>query len=145
MEGELKDKLIGCWSLLSFEFESADGNIQYPLGQDAEGSIFYSPDGYVAVNIMMKKRASFIDEALYAIRGLRFLDLPYLAYSGKYELDDLHSSVTHFVEIALYPEWIGVAQFRQIVWIGDHLQLSADNSASNGGQARLVWKKKVEQ
>jgi Lipocalin-like domain len=142
MESTLRDKLLGCWSLLSFEQDTAAGAIQYPLGQDAEGSILYSPDGYVAVNIMRKGRCSLVDNSFYSTEGLHFLNLPYLAYSGKYELDEDHSSVTHHVEIALYPEWIGVAQFRQISWLGDHLQLAANNASGNGGQARLVWQKK---
>jgi hypothetical protein len=143
MEYSLKERLIGSWALLSFEAESSEGVLSYPLGKDAEGSILYAPDGYVAVNIMKKDRSGFVDKALYENNPLTYQDLPYLAYSGKYLLDANRPSVTHMVEVSFYPEWIGQQQFRMISWLGKDLQLASDGEIGPDKIAfRLLWRRK---
>jgi hypothetical protein len=51
--------LIGTWRLISWENRSADGQISYPLGEDAVGYIMYNQDGYVFVAIMRPDRVTF--------------------------------------------------------------------------------------
>ena len=142
MKASLSEKLAGAWALVSFELESTAGKINYPMGKDAEGSIFYTEDGFVSVNIMRKGRDSFIQNGHDETKELRWLDLPYLAYSGKYVLEEKKPAITHWVEVGLYPEWIGQGQQRLISWIGEDLQLSTAESAGIDGQARLVWTRK---
>jgi hypothetical protein len=139
MKTSLSKKLAGAWALVYFELESSDGNISYPLGKDAEGSIFYTEDGFVSVNIMRKGRDSIMQKGKDQTNEWRWLDLPYLAYSGKYILEEDELAITHWVEVGLYPEWIGQAQYRLISWLGEDLQLSTTNSAGVDGEARLVW------
>jgi hypothetical protein len=138
MENMLKCKLIGTWDLLSFSSISAEGTISYPLGQDARGALIYSADGSVAVNIMMIDRPSLIQAS-----ELRYLDLPYLSYTGTYIIDEQRPSVTHLVEICIYPEWIGQKQFRLIKWNAAELELSSDGIVGpDHTQFRLLWRKK---
>jgi Lipocalin-like domain len=144
MENILKFKLIGSWDLLSFSSISAAGSISYPLGQDARGALIYSVDGYVAVNIMMSNRPSFIQPSSFAKEELRYLDLPYLSYTGTYMIDEKRPSVTHLVEICIYPEWIGQRQFRLIKWNAEELELSSDGIVgSDQTQFKLLWRKKI--
>jgi hypothetical protein len=139
MENLLKFKLIGSWQLLSFSSISVDGAISYPLGNDAKGALIYSVDGFVAVNIMRKDRPSLIQPS-----GLRYLDLPYLSYTGTFIVDEKRPSVTHLVEISIYPEWIGQKQFRLIKWNAEELELSSDGVVGpDRTQFKLLWRKKV--
>jgi Lipocalin-like domain len=40
--------LIGTWRLLSWQNRSVeDGQLSYPLGEDATGYIIYNEDGYI--------------------------------------------------------------------------------------------------
>jgi hypothetical protein len=51
--------LIGTWRLISWENRDLDGEIVYPLGEDAVGYIMYNEDGYMFVAIMRADRATF--------------------------------------------------------------------------------------
>ena len=51
--------LVGTWKLVSWENRSLDGQVSYPLGEDAVGYISYSQDGYVFVAMMRSDRTQF--------------------------------------------------------------------------------------
>ncbi len=51
--------LIGTWRLVSWENRSVDGQISYPLGEDAVGYIMYNQNGYMFVAIARPNRAKF--------------------------------------------------------------------------------------
>jgi hypothetical protein len=57
--------LIGTWRLLSWENRSVeDGQLSYPLGEDATGYIIYNEDGYMFVAIMAPHRLRFAHDDL---------------------------------------------------------------------------------
>ncbi len=67
----------------------------------------------------------------------------YLAYAGSYTLDGM--TVTHHVEMSLFPNWIGTDQVRAIAILenGD-LELSTPPEASRSGHTvvnRLRWRR----
>lgn len=137
-----KNKLIGSWGLISFESKSPEGIVTYPLGRNAQGIIIYTPDDYVSVNIMKEDRLSVVEKALYLDKDLKYLDLPYLSYTGRYMVDEIRSCVTHLVEICIYPEWVGQKQFRIIRWKGNDLELSSDTiQGSDQVQFMLLWRR----
>ena len=37
------EALVGAWQLLSWENQAADGQVTYPMGTDALGSLLYTP------------------------------------------------------------------------------------------------------
>jgi hypothetical protein len=41
--------LVGAWRLLSWENRTADGQVTYPMGIDALGSLLYTADGRFSV------------------------------------------------------------------------------------------------
>ena len=51
-EKTLLEQVIGTWSLVSYQSTDKDGNVIYPLGEDAKGFIMYNPDGYMSAQIM---------------------------------------------------------------------------------------------
>jgi len=51
--------LVGTWKLLSWENRAVDGEVSYPLGEDASGYIAYTEDGYMFVAITRPDRRPF--------------------------------------------------------------------------------------
>jgi hypothetical protein len=135
--------LVGRWGLVSYEIRSADGQISYPLGEDAVGYITYDQDGYMFVAIMRPRRARFAsgdllqgstEEKVQAAES-------YISYCGGY---DFHGdTVIHHVELSLFPNWVGVDQQRLVELAGDRLTLSTRPMllAGRGQTARLLWER----
>ncbi|KAL4721841.1 hypothetical protein ACLX1H_011335 [Fusarium chlamydosporum] len=54
---EVRNKLIGSWSLISsrtelYDSPDAEPTILYTIGKDSQGIIMFSPDGYVSTQLM---------------------------------------------------------------------------------------------
>jgi Lipocalin-like domain len=82
--------LIGTWRLLSWENRSVeDGQLSYPLGEDATGYIIYNEDGYVFVAIMASDRLRFAaDDLLSATKEEEAqAEESYVSYCGRYDFD----------------------------------------------------------
>lgn len=142
MENTIKNKLTGSWKLVSYETEEQDGTIHHPFGENPSGIIIYSTDGNVSVQLMRSGRYQYVNSELYDDLGVRYGDLPYIAYAGPFIVDEDRPAVTHFVEVALDPEWIGQQQFRLIELKNDLLRLSSDGPfGANKILFRLLWKK----
>lgn len=138
----LQQQIIGSWSLVSFTETSMYGDISYPLGQDAKGSICYLATGQVSVHIMDIHRTATIDAALYTNRLLKYTDLSYLAYSGSFHVDEKRKIMTHDVAISIYPDWVGGQQVRLIELEADQLLLSSTGLAEpEKPHFKLLWKR----
>ena len=62
----------------------------------------------------------------------------YSGYYGTYTVDEKSATVTHHVQGAWTPAWIGTKQVRYYKFEGDRLTLEGDLS---GGRAKLVWER----
>jgi len=136
--------LAGTWRLLSWENRDvASGRVSYPLGRDALGYIMYGRDGYMSVAISRPDRARFAagdllgggaEERAHAAET-------YVSYYGRYEFRG--DTVVHFVELSLFPNWVGAEQERLVEVAGDRLILSTRPILLGGVQrsARLTWER----
>jgi hypothetical protein len=132
--------IIGAWRLLLFEEESEQGALSYPYGKDAKGSLYYLADGHVSVHIMEAGRGPTIGKSLVLNKEIKYDQLPYLAYSGRYRLDGTTNRMIHEMEISLYPEWVGSQQVRVIELNGDQLKLSSQGPVGPQNiRFRLLW------
>ena len=117
--------LVGTWRLVSWENRSVvDGEVIYPLGEDAVGYIMYGQDGYMFVAIMRSDRAKFAAEDLFGggAEERARAAATYVSYCGRYEFRG--DTVVHRVELSLFPNWIGVEQERLVEVAGNRLILS---------------------
>ena len=136
--------LIGTWRLLSWENRSvADGGVSHPLGRDAVGYIMYGPDGYMSVAISRPDRARFAAGDLLGggeEERARAAET-YVSYCGTYEFRG--ETVVHFVELSLFPNWVGAQQERLVEVAGDRLVLSTRPILLGGVQrtAHLIWER----
>ncbi|MFC0138205.1 hypothetical protein CD127_01115 [Staphylococcus petrasii] len=136
---ELKDQLIGTWKLVRYQDEDKDGNIFYPLGEDATGFIMYNPDGYMSAQLMQQGRQAYAsgdlhtgtkDEMAEAAHG-------YVAYAGRFELDEENSTIYHTMEVSMNPTWLGDTQPREFKLEGDTLSIVNGNVPNQ----KLVWQR----
>lgn len=136
---ELKDQLIGTWKLVRYQDEDKDGNIFFPLGKDATGFIMYNPDGYMSAQLMQQGRHAYEsgdlhtgtkDEMAEAAHG-------YVAYSGRFELDEENSTVYHTMEVSMNPTWLGDTQPRVFELDGDTLSIVNGDVPNQ----KLVWQR----
>ena len=138
-----QNSLVGTWRLISCELRSANGEINYPFGQDASGYITYTEDGYMFVAVMNSNRSKFAsgdfkrgttEETVAAART-------YLSYCGKYDIQG--NTVIHRIEVSSYPNWIGMDQPRFFEFDGDRLILSSRPLLVDGIQQTflVVWER----
>src|SRR5581483_8851148 len=106
------ERLLGSWTLMSWQIPGPDGAPHYPLGQNAEGLLVYAPDGYMFAALMTPGRPGFLGadplagsdaECASAMHG-------YHTYCGRWRLET--DRVIHTVTMALFPNMIGSEQVR---------------------------------
>ncbi|WP_036467214.1 lipocalin-like domain-containing protein [Mycobacterium genavense] len=143
---ELRTKLIGAWTLESYESCALDGSdMTYPLGVDARGVIMYIPDGYMSAQLMRADRTPFDrddphhapDDELAAAAG------GYMSYAGPFSVVD-DGLIAHHVEVSLLPNWIGGIQYRKAHLRDRYLKLGPPEPIVLNGvprYARLVWRR----
>ncbi len=140
----LCDKLVGAWELVSYvEWDGPDGPVRYPHGEDAQGLIMYTPNGYMSVQIQSAGRPNYdrpvasdgtIEQAAAAALG-------YLAYSGRYFVDESTGDIRHEAMLSLVPNYLGQFHLRQSDLDGDRLTLSSELTLPDGRTvySSLLW------
>lgn len=59
----LREQLIGSWGLETYVEIPLDGSpLHYPLGEDAQGLILYTHDGFVSAQLMRSNRRPYASD-----------------------------------------------------------------------------------
>ncbi len=137
MEEQLKGTI---WSLVTYQSEDKNGEINYPLGEDAKGYIAFTEKNILSVQLMAADRkqevpAEVIENMNTAVEG-EMAKLGYHAYSGPYTIDEEEAILTTNVELSLIPNYIGSQQRRKATIKGGELHLSNVEHP----ERKLVWK-----
>lgn len=138
----MTDQLKGTsWRLVEYQSESKDGDVLYPLGEDALGTIIFTEAGHTAVQIMTKDRSQPLSEEKlekYNTEVEKEMGrLGYHAYTGPFTIDEEENILTTHVQISLIPDYVGSKQARKATLEGDMLKLSNVQHP----ERRLVWKR----
>lgn len=122
----LRDALLGGWELSSFTSRDVDtGEVSHPLGEHPHGLILYTADGYMSAQL-----------ARNADGG------GYIAYGGRFVVDERTATVCHDVTISRLPELLREPQFRQASVDGDRLTLTATITTSGVTvHSTLTWRR----
>lgn len=131
MAAELRQKLIGAWTLVEYKIQPASGAAaSYPLGKEARGIIMYTPDGYMSAQLMQPGAARFVDGDLSGGTKDELAESMkrYLAYSGRFTVmnDGDKPVLTHQMEVSSFPNWLGNVQERTVKLDGEYLTLGTD-------------------
>ncbi len=138
-----QESIVGTWRLLSFHGRNANGDLRPALGENAQGLLVYTAEGYMIAILSEVGRPPFRsndfrggtpEEALAAANSC-------ISYSGRYEVTG--NTVTHHVEMSLFPNWIGQDQIRNLKFVEGNLMLSTPSFLLSGGEwtFELVWER----
>lgn len=116
-------RLVGNWTLLSYDSINPDGTRGKPFGE-AVGRLTYDSLGYMSGQVMRPDRAP-IARRDQGTHNLRAAYSGYIAYFGTYEVTGAGDTVVHHVLGALNPAWVGGRQVRKMRFDGDLLILEA--------------------
>ena len=139
------DQLVGAWTLERFLTTYDSGREIFPMGEDAQGWLLYTPDGYMAALLSRADRPAFeTGEMLSAddAEKVRAWD-SFFSYCGRYEVRG--GEVVHHIEGSLYPNWIGQVQARTIRLEGNRLTLTTPPQKTGRGvqTSEVVWRRAV--
>ena len=143
----LRDRLIGAWSLVSYEERPVDGSESfYPMGKTPKGIIMYTPDGFMLTQLSKPDRKPFASGDWFEATDAEFKHeaTSYIAYTGPFAVDEEKQHLTHSMFISLFPNWIGQTQPRVVRIEGDQLFLSTASPISSSGKtvnSHLAWRR----
>jgi hypothetical protein len=142
--GPIAETLIGVWKLREYSDVTEGTAASYPFGQDPEGLLIYTPDGFVSALLMARGRPNLSGNGFtegtpdqYASAGKSFI-----GYTGRYDVDEAKLVVTHSPTVAFAPNMIGNIQQRLVDLQGDVLVLTAEHVQAAGvpvTKSRLKW------
>jgi len=130
---------IGTWRLVySVEIDKS-GTAHYPFGEDAIGYIIYDDNAQMAVQISRFHRQNFNSDNFLTASESDLITLPknYLAYFGKFVLDEKNSIVSHIIEGHLFPNYVEKNLERKYRFYDNKLSLKP----WDGTNREIVWEK----
>ncbi len=141
----IQEQLLGTsWELVRYQSEDKEGNILYPLGEDAKGVIIFTADNQLSVHITAADRVNKISleklDSYNTEAEKEMARIGYHGYSGPFNLDEKESVLTTHVKISVLSEYIGSDQNRKAKIEGDKLYLSNVQHP----ERKLVWKKIIK-
>jgi hypothetical protein len=122
-----KSELIGTWKFLSMVLKADTGKTVYPYGEHLFGILIYTSDGYMSALLMDPDRKKFASDDLKSgtTDEIKQAYEKFDAYCGTYTIDEEKGTVTHHVEGAKFPNWVGTDQLRLFELKSDRLYITA--------------------
>jgi len=143
--GKSRERFVGVWTLESFTERSDRSEEFNPLGDKPTGFLIYTADGFVSAQLMRAKRELFKADPWEAAASSDAVDLTkdYIAYCGRYEVDEKSSEVIHLPLVALLPNLIYQEQHRRFRFDEDTLTLVTTRRRPNGSviASTLLWRR----
>jgi hypothetical protein len=142
--GPIADALIGVWALRKYYDVTEGLPLHYPFGDNPEGLLIYTADGFVSAVLMARGRPNLSGNGFTDGTPDQFMaaGTGFIGYSGRYEIDEDRSIVTNRPHVAFAPNMVGSIQKRAVELEGDVLVLTAEHEPSAGMPAlrsRLEW------
>jgi hypothetical protein len=121
-----RDALVGSWKLISYEDKDSTDTSVFPYGKSPAGLLIYDSTGHMSVQIMKTPPPDVAsdDWDRFTVAEKVALFDGYVAYFGRYEVDETRQVVTHLPEADLSRLYIGRHEERHYKLDGDRLILS---------------------
>jgi len=130
----MRNKFKGRWKLKEVIVKHGE-SIIYPFGKDIRAILFYD-DEYMSVQIMMPHDLPLehMPEKKIKLKDLAWalMNLGYMGYFGKYEIDEEKQVIIHHVEGAIVQSLVGGKEVRKYRFEHGEMTLSA-------GPMELTW------
>lgn len=142
MIASMRERLLGSWQVVSWEWHDAEGAVTSPLGEDPAGQLIYDSSGAMSAQLMRRDQPPFQDEDWRAatVEEKARAWSGYFGYFGTYTVDEEAGIVTHHVEGSAFPNLVGTEQVRSALLDGDRLSLVAETA---WGRVSLTWERIV--
>ncbi len=137
--------LVGAWRLVSFVRSDGQGGVRQYWDERAIGLIIYTRDGLVSAQLYDARRPrlnAVWDRASAPAAHAAFSGMA--SYYGRYSVDAAQSTVTHTIEGAMSPDWIGTKLVRGYRFLAqDRVELRVLTSPEGParGDTALVWER----
>jgi len=118
----LAREILGTWRVGRWQQHSPDGSITEPFGTDLFGLAIFDASGYMSAQIMLPPPAS------------------YVAYCGRFEIDEARGTLTTHVESSVSPQMRGSDQDRKVTMRGDTMTLRTP-ARPDGGRSVIEWER----
>ncbi len=146
---DLRSKLIGSWRMVDWAITDGD-NVDHlvpPFGypEDCGGILIYSEGGAMSAMLSQNGRPAFEDKSLdggtVEERAKAFGSIT--AYAGTFETDNETSQVTHVVQYATMPHFVGQRMMRICIFDGNRLKLDTPSMVIGGVSRRsyIEWER----
>ncbi|MFC6336658.1 hypothetical protein GIR22_16645 [Pseudomonas sp. CCM 7891] len=137
------ENFIGVWQLIDYVVQMEDGTCLMPLGSTPYGVGIYTPDGWMSAHLMRNDRTPLGGKkpGVDAIPAdiLSLMVSGYIGYAGRYTVDHNAATVTHHVETALLPDWVGTKMVREFCFEREILVLRPPQVG--GAASVLRWRR----
>jgi hypothetical protein len=142
---EQQPSLVGTWRLVSFVTSDDKGNVRQYWDDRASGLIVYTPDGRVSAQIYDARRprlGTSWERVGPSAAHVAFVGM--VSYYGRYRVDASRGTVTHAIEGAMSPDWIGAEMVRGYRFLGPNrveLRVLTGADGPVAGNTVLVWER----
>lgn len=143
-ESELRDRIVGTWTMVSAEDIMKDGTTRpYPTyGPNGKGFLMYQRDGYMCADLVNPDRSKWADPAHPTPQETASAGSGTFAYCGRYEIDVKQKQIVHLPEVATDPGYVGSRQIRPYNFEGGRLVLSdVEKDDPTVARWKIVWEK----
>jgi Lipocalin-like domain len=136
----LKERLVGTWTLLSWEQKRGDGTKVERYGTSPKGIAFFDAGGRYIITVMRSDRAKYASNALWQGTPEENKETAdgTITYFGTYSVSEADSSIAIHVEGSSYPNWNGTDQKRFVSIVGELLTLTVRPSAGDA-VTDVIW------
>jgi len=149
-QGTFRSSIVGTWKLISYRAYTANNPEEfiYPLGEDVQGLLVYSNDGYMSSHIQQPGQKNFESKDLNGGTETELADAArrHFGYTGEFYVDESGAEpiLKHHMSISTFPNWTGQTQRRVAKLKGDELILSPERPIEIFGEMRhslLIWRR----
>ena len=145
--------VIGVWELVSLQDHRPNGEVLDWMGKKPSGTLIYSPDGHMSVQIMRDPHP-MAAASMWSSDGrdlqpsasaneVRDAYSGYYAYFGSWEIDERARTVTHHIRGSMRAVEVGANYVRPFEFSGEHLVLRSTVSPASGEKQirRITWRR----
>lgn len=146
LSGQSTPSLVGTWRLVSMISHDSTGRPQPYWDDQPIGQIVYTADGHMSAQLYDSRRSRLGVRWEFADpQAARASYVGLITYFGTYTVDTTAGTVTHIVEGAMAPDWIGGKLIRSFRFLEtNRLELGVVTDATGQPAERastLVWER----
>jgi hypothetical protein len=138
------DDLLGAWRLESAVEVFDDDERRDEFGPNPKGYLCYHPAGIVSATLGDSARlpVSTADPQSGTDDDYGRMARRFIAYAGPFSVDVDNGTVTHHIDVSLFPNWQGRDQVRRVSIEGGQLSIIASDRMAADGRtfhSELTW------